>query len=147
MIRRATIDDIDGIYYLEKQYPIDMYSMDIIRDTFANNYYENLVITIDDNIIGYISVTNIYEECNLVKIIIDENHRKKGYATKLINKVLNDAVEKQVQKVYLEVRSNNIPAKNLYEKIGFKKTNTREKYYSDGMSADIYWYFLNGREN
>ncbi len=145
IIRCATIEDIGDICNLEKQYPVDMYSIDTIRATFDNDYYENLVITIDGMVVGYISITIIYEECNLVKIIIDEKHRKRGYATLLIKKIMSDALCNNASKVYLEVRSDNIPAKNLYEKIGFKKTNTREKYYADGMNADIYWYFLNDR--
>ena len=147
LIRRATINDVNDIFGLEQQYPIDMYSIDTIVSSFENDYYENLVITINGRIIGYISITIIYEECNLVKIIIDENYRKRGYATLLIKQIFGDAKEKKAKKIYLEVRSDNIPAKNLYEKMGFERTNTRDKYYADGMSADIYWYFLNDRKD
>ena len=146
-IRVATVNDIADIYNLEKQYPIDMYSMDIIESSLSGDYYKNLVITFNDKVVGYISITIIFEECNLVKIIIDEAYRNRGYATRLINHIISDARLCGVQKIFLEVRADNYPAQNLYKKIGFKKTNTREKYYADGEDADIYWYFLDDREN
>ena len=74
---------------------------------------------------------------------MDESHRRQGYATSLLNRIMQEARLSRVDRYYLEVRSDNIPAKNLYEKIGFKKSNTREKYYADGMDADIYWYYVN----
>ena len=45
---------------------------------------------------------------------------------------------KGVETIFLEVRSNNMPAKKLYEKNGFIKISERQKYYSDGADADIY---------
>ena len=74
--------------------------------TFYNNGKANIVL-IDD-------------------IQVKEEFRKKGFGTKLINKVINLARQLKVDSIELVVNSDNEPAKKLYEKVGFEKTN---KYY------------------
>ena len=58
---------------------------------------------------------------------VKEEFRKKGYGTKLINKVLKLASELKVDSIELVVNKDNEVAKNLYEKVGFEKTN--KDYY------------------
>ena len=38
---------------------------------------------------------------------------------------------KGVEKLFLEVRESNAPARALYEKLGFSYLNKRVKYYKD----------------
>ena len=54
---------------------------------------------------------------------VDKNHRRKGVGTLLMQKVAELAKKHQVDSVELNVNKDNIPAKKLYEKMGFKKTN------------------------
>jgi ribosomal protein S18 acetylase RimI-like enzyme len=63
----------------------------------------------------------------------DEEHRGKGYGTKLIEKAIKLAISNNVDSVELVVNSDNIAAKKLYEKVGFEKTN-----------KDYYRLILNG---
>lgn len=42
--------------------------------------------------------------------------------------------------VWLEVHENNLPARRLYEKIGFQEVGRRPKYYADGGAAVLYNY-------
>ena len=42
--------------------------------------------------------------------------------------------------VWLEVHESNLPAQNLYKKIGFIECGRRPKYYPDGGSAILYNY-------
>ncbi|MDO8619467.1 MAG: GNAT family N-acetyltransferase [Candidatus Daviesbacteria bacterium] len=60
-------------------------------------------------------------------VLVKEEFRKKGYGTQLINKALNLARELKVDSIELVVNKDNEVAKNLYEKVGFKKTN--KDYY------------------
>ena len=77
IIREATVDDLESIYQLEEQYGIDIYSKDSIISTFNYDYYYTYLMLIDNKVIGYISASIIFDECNLIKIIIDKNCRKK----------------------------------------------------------------------
>jgi len=46
--------------------------------------------------------------------------------------------EKSARKVFLEVASSNVPARKLYEKLGFRQTGVRRAYYRSGDDAVTY---------
>jgi len=51
---------------------------------------------------------------------IKKQFRNKGLARKLIISAINNLLAKKCTKIYLEVDSNNIPAKKIYKEIGFE---------------------------
>jgi len=68
-------------------------------------------------------------EYEILLIYVNEKKRNLGYATKLLNNILENLETKKLEKINLEVSSNNINAINLYEKFQFKKIGIRKKYY------------------
>ena len=46
-----------------------------------------------------------------------------------MNKIFEYLTEKNVEILFLEVEEDNLPAINLYTKLGFKKTFERKNYY------------------
>jgi len=84
-------------------------------------------ITIDSKIIGfgYGAIEN--DIIGIFDIYINEQYRNKGYARKLINKILYWAKSKDISYSYLQVMENNVIANKLYQSIGYKA------YYK-------YWY-------
>lgn len=92
-------------------------------DVFSNIY----VCTVDDNIIGFISYSIMYERAEILDIFIDIKYRNKGYASNLINKVFNQAHE--CNNISLEVDAKNENAINLYKKFGFEIKTVRKNYY------------------
>jgi GNAT superfamily N-acetyltransferase len=71
--------------------------------------------------------TLVGNSVGLYNLVTRSDVRGKGYATKLIRKLLSWAANKEVGYAYLHVETNNLPAIELYQKLGF------EVYYS-------YWY-------
>ena len=39
-------------------------------------------------VVGYISITQVFEEANIIKIIVDKDFRKKGIGTRLLERSL-----------------------------------------------------------
>ena len=58
---------------------------------------------------------------------VDEKYRRRGIGAQLIERAIKLARKYGVDSIELNVNKDNIPAKKLYEKIGFKKTN--KDYY------------------
>ena len=75
-------------------------------------YYEN------KELLGVIEINSKLNSIHLQSLVVDPNHFRKGIATKLINKVF-DLYPSPTYTV--ETGNNNIPAKKLYESLGFKK--------------------------
>jgi ribosomal-protein-alanine N-acetyltransferase len=70
-------------------------------------------------------------------VFVFPRFRRKGVAEKLLSAAINTAKEKNLDKIFLEVRETNAPAIKLYQKAGFNKVGTRKKYYFDGENAIV----------
>ncbi len=86
-------------------------------------YYEN------NNLIGFVHINKLYENMDIVNIVVDDNYRQKGIGTKLINYVLG--LYDDLENVLLEVNDKNKAAISLYKKSGFEVINVRKNYYGE----------------
>jgi ribosomal protein S18 acetylase RimI-like enzyme len=58
----------------------------------------------------------IYDNYDVIEsLYVDDPHKKKGYATKIIKQI----IEHSTQQLFCLVDANNQPAFNLYNKLGF----------------------------
>lgn len=71
---------------------------------------------------GYGAIEGDY--MGIFDIVVDEAYRGKGYGKDLMNGIVGAASEKNVKTAYLQVSGGNVPAENLYEKLGFKELYT-----------------------
>lgn len=72
-----------------------------------------------------------YENADLEDIYVAENFRKQGKGFSLLQNSFKELLSMGVQKVFLEVREGNMPARALYEKAGFSPVSVRKKYYGE----------------
>ncbi len=135
-IRVASLDDLDGIYALDKSEQ-DGYLRETIEKTLQDPAMLTLVAEDNGNIIGYINFSFVLDEAELNKVVTHKDYRGRGIASALINEAIKILKEKGIITIFLEVREDNVVAQKLYEKIGFKFYYTREKYYN-GVDAKLY---------
>lgn len=107
--------------------------LDFILKFFPNykvslDPYEKVYAYFDDDIIGFISFSIIYERCEINYIAVEDNYRRSGIAQKLLEFVISN---NQFDSISLEVRADNKEAINFYLKNGFEKVSIREKYYGN----------------
>lgn len=57
----------------------------------------------------------------LFDIVTASQHRNQGYGTALVSSVLRWAQERGARHAYLQVTSHNVPAQQLYAKLGFQE--------------------------
>lgn len=102
---------------------INTYDKGTLKQIFQNinneSYFVSLLV--DGKIIacGLGVLENDY--IGLFGIIVDKNYRNKGYGEQLINNIIKVGRDKGARKAYLQVVLNNLPALNLYSKLGFKE--------------------------
>ena len=93
----------------------------------VNPFLKNYVYLENNQPIGLISYSLIYDRIELEYIWTSIEHRKKGIASKLMDKML----EENINNITLEVRTTNEGAINLYKKYNFKVVSTRKNYYGN----------------
>lgn len=135
--RIACIDDAEKIFELDNSYMYEKYSLKQISDFFNIDYYRVIVACESSKIVGYICFSVIYDEGNLIKIVVDKNYRKLSIGKNLVDYMKSICKELNASTIYLEVREDNDDAISFYEKLGFQLKNIRPNYYGD-INAKIY---------
>ena len=78
---------------------------------------------------GFILCSHVLDEMEIMTICTHPDFRRQGIAEKMLNTMMEYARLGKVSKIFLEVRSDNIPAQKLYEKMGFVENGIRKGYY------------------
>jgi len=78
----------------------------------------------------------------LIRVAVIPEFRKRGYGEKLLRKMEDLALEKNMDRILLEVSKINSSAIKLYEKMGYMQYHTRKSYYPDGSDARLYQKIL-----
>lgn len=86
---------------------------------------------------GFSIDRSVADESELLLIAVDPVHRCKGVAAHLLEDWLTNSRDKDIVRVFLEMREDN-PARSLYERTGFKQMAVRKAYYrgNDGVMRD-----------
>ncbi len=88
-------------------------------------------------ITGYIGMYISFEEADITNVAVSPSHRQKGYGNALVASAIQKAKEKQIERIFLEVRVSNLPAIALYKKMGFENLGVRKNFY-DYPKEDAY---------
>ena len=86
-------------------------------------------ISDDANVLGYVSMMYVLDEGYIANVAVSPEHRRKGIADKIINKLCLICDELELSFVTLEVRATNTAAISLYAKHGFEQVGRRKNYY------------------
>lgn len=131
MIRRAAIDDIPGIHEIEVRNFSLPWSEESFRDCL--NYDDTLFFVDEEEgkIAGFAVLRLFPDEAELYNIAVGEEYRRRGIADSLMNTLTDECDNRSMERILLEVRQSNAPARALYKKHGFTVLGVRAKYYDE----------------
>ncbi len=76
-------------------------------------------------------------KAHIVSVAVMPDFRHQGIAYSLVEQALSALSAHHADECYLEVRTSNEPAINLYKKMGFDITRTIPRYYYDASDAHV----------
>jgi len=92
-------------------------------------------------VLGFLVARGVAQEWELENIAVAPSARRQGVGTALVQALLAHVRQADGKAVFLEVRASNLPARELYEKAGFKPAGSRKSYYMGPMEdAVLYRY-------
>jgi len=103
-----------------------------------NKISVNWVYLNNNQVIGYLFGWHVMDEYQLNNIAVAKSFREDGTAIHLLNNMVSYLNDIKVKSVLLEVSSSNLPARKLYEKMGFVLQGKRKDYYIKGDDAVLY---------
>lgn len=83
---------------------------------------------------GYIIANVIGDESELLRIAVVPDRRKMHAGYRLLKNYLKNT---SAMSYFLEVRAGNIPARGLYEKLGYEAINVRKGYYQNPVEDAV----------
>lgn len=127
LIKDSLISDFD-----------DFWNYNVFKSELLNPSSEYIVAKLNDNVAGFGGIWKSVDDIHITNIVVRKNLRNQNIGSIILSNLIEIAKKsKDKNSLTLEVNANNIPAKKLYEKFGFKKIGIRKKYYNNTDDAII----------
>lgn len=139
-IKKATQNQSDWITdIIGKEFPYTKFTPEKISSKISNPKYIILIAAQKNAPMGFCEMEIILEKskARLNAIYVEEKNRRKGIAKKMISKIEKECKKKQIQTLFLLVKTTNEKAKALYQKTGFKFEKMHEKII-EGEKIEIW---------
>ena len=129
--RRSIPADASGIADLEDKIFSDPWSYRDVQDLICTE--GGMCFTAIDNgeVIAYVIGRLIAPEGEIYRIAVAPHKRQRGIGYRLLDYAVKTSKGQGLERLFLEVRSKNVPAIRLYTAYGFKEIGVRKKYYKN----------------
>jgi ribosomal-protein-alanine N-acetyltransferase len=134
-IEKITFYDLKEIQEIEKRCYSNPWVYQSLENELRLPFAFHYKFKIDSKIAGYCFCTFLSDNLHINNFCIDKKYQNKGNGFKFLKSLIEEAKNKGVKIITLEVATNNLKALNLYEKTGFKKDRHIRKFYSNGNDA------------
>jgi ribosomal-protein-alanine N-acetyltransferase len=131
----ACEEDVAAIAAIERRVFSDPWSERSFRDVLAHPkmYFACIRGEVDGYagacVRGYVVAWFAGGQGEIANLAVDESARGRGLGSALLDAALDEARGHGTEEVFLEVRSSNVRARELYESRGFVEVGRRRRYY------------------
>lgn len=129
IIRKMCENDIQKVCEIEA----GIFSLPWKAEDFRQSMVkpENIYLVVEENtvILGYCGLWGVAGEGQITNVAVAKQHRGRGIAKAMLEKMLQLGREQGLDAFTLEVRESNVPAIELYHKLGFHDAGIRKNFY------------------
>ena len=125
------LEDLPAVMEIDRQSLPRPWSEAIWHEELASPFGLYVVLEEGDGISGHIGIKHIADEAHVMTLAVRPERRRRGFARLLVEAALADPASADTRRLYLEVRPSNIPARALYDSLGFVSSGVRPRYYGD----------------
>ena len=137
-----TEQDIDAIAQAESLIFKTPWTRSMLAEAFESPIFVMYTVKEDGGLTAYGGYYRVGDELHIANLAVMPQHRRRGAAKLLIERILADAAGLNSAGITLEVRASNIAAITLYGAYGFRIGGLRKKYYENTEDAYIMWKYL-----
>jgi len=129
-VREMNWRDVPEVLKIERiSFTTPWSEMAFLKEIY-NDYSITKVAVLDGEIAGYVCATHLLDEGHILNLAVHPDLRRRGIATALAEKVINELKMKGSRSLFLEVRVSNYVAIQFYERFGFRTVGYRKDYYT-----------------
>lgn len=130
-LREMKIQDSGQIAELEQEIFTDAWTQTGIEETFAQAHSVIVVAEEESKIQGYCILYVVFDEAEIARIGVTERVRHSGVGSLILQFGEKICKEKGTERLLLDVREGNLPARKFYEKHGFFVDGVRKNFYDN----------------
>lgn len=147
-MRRFSQADLEAVIGINRVCLPENYAPYFFIDTFNTLPEAFVVAESQGRVVGYVMCRlehgfsdlrklRFARKGHIVSVAVMPDFRNQGIAYSLVEQALSALSAHHADECYLEVRTSNEPAINLYKKMGFDITRTIPRYYYDASDAYV----------
>jgi ribosomal-protein-alanine N-acetyltransferase len=121
-------DWLDEVSRVEKRAYTHPWSRGNFADSLRAGYRAQVLLQGPD-LMGYYVLMLGAQEAHLLNLSVDPPQQGRGLARLMLDEMLRFAQAQGAQSLWLEVRTSNVRARQIYERYGFKTVGLRRNYY------------------
>ncbi len=147
-LRRFSPADLEAVININRVCLPENYAAYFFIDTFNTLPETFIVADYQGQVVGYIMCRlehgfsdlrklRFARKGHIISVAVLPDFRNVGIGYSLVEQAISAFSGHHADECYLEVRTNNVLAINLYKKMGFEVTRTIPRYYFDGFDAYV----------
>ncbi len=98
------------------------------RDALSSGYQAQMLMA-GDTVLGYFVAMKGVDEVHLLNITVAPDYQRQGWARVMLDALALWSRGQGAQWLWLEVRTGNLRAKDIYESHGYRRVGQRKAYY------------------
>lgn len=137
-LRPMTILDLPQVIPIEAASYPDPWSRKTFEGCLAaqKKGYRCYVLLLDELVVGHAVLTVVVDEAELLNFCLVPEHRGRGRAGAYFDQLIEMLQQQGAQKLFLEVRQSNTPARRLYAGAGLRELGVRKGYYPSAWGRE-----------
>ncbi len=140
IIRKMQMEDAMAAAALEAENFSEPWSANSFVEEIKKDSSIYIVAYEGEMLVGTCGLVVSFDEGEVLNVSVKKEYRKHGIALQMLQCLLEEAKIKGIKHFTLEVREGNMPARMLYEKLGFVCEGIRPNFYRNPTEdAAIYW--------
>ena len=131
-LRSMTAADLDAVLVLEDElFGEDAWSRRMLEGELTEQPRSRYYLVADDGgaITGYAGLLVAAAQADVLTLAVATDRWGQGIGSALLEALLAEAVRRDCAEIFLEVRTDNTRAQQLYRRYGFSQIGIRKGYY------------------
>jgi [ribosomal protein S18]-alanine N-acetyltransferase len=148
-LRGVTGTDLDAILRLERElFGEEAWSRQMLEGELAQRPASRHYLVADDDgmVVGYAGLLTGGSQADVLTIAVALGRWGEGIGTGLLDALLAEAARRGCTEVFLEVRTDNTRAQQLYRRYGFTEIGIRRGYYQPSGADALVMRLAGGPE-
>ncbi len=128
-VEKLKLNNKRELFLLESDLFTNSWSENTLEEQLKIKTSLNLGLKVDNELICYVLCQDLFPEIEILRFGVKRKFQLQGKGKFLLKSLISLLKQKNYNRIFLEVNTNNSGAISLYERFGFSVKSIRENYY------------------